>query len=113
MAFDSQAAIANRLDFDKTYTTEFTADQTNATLFSPPTGKVIAIKSIYISTLATSGFIRLIMDSDTVVTFFPTSGTSTVQVTTYKRGLVNSGLKVTSTFGDAKNYFILVNYKVE
>lgn len=111
MALDSQTLIANRQDFTNTFTDEYAADQTGNTLF-PNTG-VISVKGVYISTKASTGYVRLTLDGDTIVTFYPTSGTSTMYVPTYKRSLKGSTVKITSTLGTDGNYFILVNYKVE
>lgn len=109
--YKSQTAIANLRDFDTTYTNEFDQDQTTASILTPTSGTSLAIKGVFVSTEATAGFVRLIIDSNTVVTFYANQNQSYVPV--YRKGNRNSALKVTSNLGADKNYFILVNYREE
>lgn len=119
MAIDSLTGIANRHDFDKSFTTEFNADQIGVTLITPTSGKVLKITGVYINSEATSGYVRVFFSDDendqentvlsTMAGTSPTSGYVPLVI----RGDRNAVLKVSSTLGAGQNYFILVNYKEE
>ena len=106
----SQTAIANAEDFDTTFTNEYEGDQTNGTILTPTSGTKLAIKGVYVGTTATTGELRLIIDSNTVATFFANAqaGYVPVRIT----GLRNSPLKITTTVSQS-NYFVLVNFREE
>ena len=106
---DSQTTIANRQDYDHTSTNEFDNDQTSANLITPTSGKGLEIKGVYVSSEATSGYVRLVLSGDTVATVYCNSQSG--YIPTYKKGDRNAPLKITSTLGAAKHYFLLVNYK--
>lgn len=113
--FKSQTAIANSLDYDTTFTAEYSADQASSTIITPTSGTRLAIKGVYVGTTATTGEARLVIQdstgTDTVVDFFANSQAGYIPLTI--KGNRNAPLKVVSTYGDAKNYFILVNYREE
>lgn len=108
--YQSQTEVANSVHFDTTFTNEYGANQTGASLITPTTSTRLAIKGVYIGTVATSGEARLHIDSNSVAIFYGNSQPGYIPVNI--KGLVNSSLKITSTFGDNK-YFILVNYREE
>jgi len=111
----SQTDIANSQDYDTTFTNEYSFDQTNGTILTPTSGKRLAIKGVYVGTTATTGECRLIIadstGTDTVVDFFGNAQVGYIPVLI--KGNRNAPLKVTSTLGADKNYFILVNYREE
>jgi hypothetical protein len=109
--YKSQTAIANSLDYDTALTVEYDQDQTNGTILTPTSGTKLAIKGTYVTTEATSGFVRILIDGDTVATYYANQSPAYLPIT--KKGLRNSALKVTSNLGADKNYFILVNYREE
>lgn len=113
--YKSQTQVANNTDFDTTFTSEFSADQTSSTILTPTTGTRLAIKGVYVGTTGTTGECRLIIadstGTDTVVDFFANSQAGYVPLLI--KGNRNAALKVTSTFGADKNYFILVNFREE
>lgn len=113
--FKSQTAIANSLDFDTTFTSEYSFDQTNNTILTPTSGTRLAIKGVYIGTTASTGEARLIITdstgTDTVVDFFANSQAGYIPLLI--KGNRNAPLKVTSTYGADKNYFVLVNFREE
>ncbi len=115
MSYKSQTAVANDQDFDITFTNEYAANQTGATIITPTAGTRLAIKGVYVGTAATTGETRLIIadstGTDTVVTFFGNSQAGYVPV--YILGNRNAPLQITSNLGDSKNYFVLVNYREE
>lgn len=111
----SQTAIANSQDFDTTFTSEYSVDQTAGTILTPSTGARLAIKGVYVGTTATTGEARLIIadstGTDTVVDFFANSQAGYVPLLI--KGNKGAALKITSTYGADKNYFVLVNYREE
>jgi hypothetical protein len=109
--YDSQTAIANRHDYDTTYTNEFDNDQTNAVIITPTAGKSLAIKGFYISSEDNTGYVRLIIDGNTVGTVYVNQQQCYVPVVI--TGNRNSTLRVTSNTGSGMNYFVLVNYREE
>ena len=119
---DSPEAIAERHDFDKTFTAEFDNNQTAATLITPTSGKLLKITGVFISTEGATTIaqkIRLYFGTtgDTVVTVFPSAVANQATAVEIKnlliRGARNEVLKITSNLGVDKNYFVLVNYKEE
>lgn len=109
--YKSLTAIANSVDFDTTFTNEYDQDQTGGNLIVPTSGTRLAIKGVYVTSEATTGYVRLTIDSNTVFTVYINSQAGYVPVII--RGLRNSPLKVSSTLGADKNYYILVNYREE
>ena len=118
-SLDSMTAIENRHDFDATFTTEFNNDTTNFTLVSPTSGKLLKITGIVISTVgaaAASGEInvKFVTSGNTVLTFHPGTSPANLELQPIVvRGVRNEALKVTSTLGAGKDWFIAVNYKEE
>lgn len=109
--YKSITAIKNAEDFDNTFTAEYGGqDATNVTILTPTSGTKLAIKGVYIGSTATTGEIRLTIDSNTVCTFFANSQAGYVPVRI--SGLRNSVLKLTTTISGA-NAFVLVNYREE
>lgn len=114
MGYDSLTGIANRHDFDKTFTNEYAADQTGVTLITPTTGKFLKVAGVYISTNSTDGKVRIYFSDDendqenTVVTSYGVDSNNYIPV--HVNGDRNAVLKIDSTLGgDA--FFVLVNYK--
>jgi len=108
--YKSLTAIGNAQDFDTTFTNEYEADQTNATILTPTSGTKLAIKGVYIATSATSGELRLIIDGNTISVTYAVQQPGYVPL--YITGLRNSPLKCTAVFGGV-NYFVSVNYREE
>ena len=114
MSYDSQTFIANRRDFDTSYTNEFDQNQTAAALITPTSGKLLQIVGVYVATEATSGTLRLYMgtSSNTIVQMYASSGdTKAGYIPLSIVGTRNEVLRITSTLGADNNYWILVNYK--
>lgn len=112
MAQDSLQASTERHDFDTSYTNEFDNDQSNADIITPAAGKALRIASIAITTEATSGSLRLKIGSNTLFTYFASSGNNgsgLIQLT--REGGNDEAVKLTSTLGAGSNYFVLVNYE--
>jgi len=115
--YRSQTAIANDLDYDKTFTAEYTGDASGATLITPTSGKVLKIAGVYISTASADGDVRVYFSDDendqinTVLTAFGADTNNYVPL--LMRGDRNAVLKVDSTLGDGDGYFILVNFSEE
>lgn len=106
----SQTEVVNAQDFDNTFTNEYEGDQTNATILTPTSGTLLAIKGIYLATTATTGKMRLSIDGNTVATVYANAQSGYVPLLI--KGLRNSPLKITSVLGGV-NYFVLVNYREE
>ena len=106
----SATEIANRHSFTGTFTNEWDGNLTATSIITPPTGRKLAVKGVYVSTEGTSGRIRLYFTGDTVFSFTPTSGCGTIYVPLFKTGDVNEALKITTTLGADKNFFVLVHY---
>jgi len=117
--FESMTNVLNRIDFTTTFTNEYDADQSNAIVISPTTGKKIKVAGIYISTeggTSAGNKIRLSFDTsgDTVCTFFPkTTPDSTSIPNIIVRGEVNEALSISSNLGPDKNYFVAIDYREE
>lgn len=119
-SYDSMTSIANRHDFDNTFTNAYNSSQTAATVITPTTGKLLKIAGVYISAVGASAdnYIRLYFSTtnDTVVVFYPNAesgAASSIYVPLVVWGQINEPLKITSNLGLDKNYFISVNYKEE
>ena len=120
MTYASQTAIANRHDFDKTFTAEYSANQTEGVLITPTTGKSLKIVGVHVTTEATSGKVRIWFDNDvdgnenTIATGYATDGGGTVivQDNMVVRGARDEQLLITSTFG-ASSYFVAIDFKEE
>ncbi len=119
---DSQTYIANRHDFESTFTNEYSEDQTAKTIITPTSTYKLKITGVYISTEGATTIgqkIRLYFatSGDTVATFFPSavaSDASTIEIDNIVvRGDNDEVLKITSDLGANKNYYIAVNYKEE
>jgi hypothetical protein len=113
MATDSQTAIANRHDFDTSFTNEYDLDQTAVTVITPTTGTTVEIKGVYINTEGDSGYIRIYFGTslNSIFTVYPASTPASGYVPLYISGARNEVIKITSTVGAQKNYFVLINYK--
>lgn len=117
MSYDSQTGIANRHDFNKTFSAEYDTNQSGATLVTPSSGKVLKVVGVYVSTESTDGKCRVYFSDDesdqtqTVATFF--AADNAVYVPCVVRGDQNAVLKFDSTYGADDNFFVLVNYKEE
>jgi hypothetical protein len=114
MAIDSLTGIANRHDFDKTFTNEYSANQDGVTLITPASGKHLKVVGVYISTDSTDGKVRIYFSDDendeenTVVTAYGADSNNYVPVIV--KGDRDAVLKIDSTLGgDA--FFVIVNYK--
>lgn len=113
----SLTGIANDQGFEKTFTAEYDANQTGATLITPTSGKVIKVSGVYISTASTDGKVRVYFSDDendavqTVVTAFGAGSGAYIPV--LARGDRNAVLKFDSDLGADDNFFILVNYTEE
>ena len=119
MSTDSQTAIANRHDFDKTFTAEYDNNQTGATLITPASGKLLKIVSWFITSDGGSGYVRLYFSDDendqiNTVGMIKT-GTPSIPHSSQCliRGDRDAVLKFDSTLGDSVLFFILINYKEE
>lgn len=114
---DSLTGIANRHDFDKTFSAEYEADQTGLTIITPTSGKTLKIVGVYVSNESTDGKVRIYFNDDendaiqTVCTIF--GADSNNYIPCLVRGDRDAVLKVDSTLGGTDNFFILVNYKEE
>lgn len=113
MSLDSQTTIANRHDFDTSYTNEFDNNQTAATIITPTTGKLVHAKGIYINTEGNSGYIRVYFGTsgNSIFTIYAGATPASGYVPLSIEGSVNETIKVTSTVGAGNNYYLLVNYK--
>lgn len=117
MSYDSLTGVANRHDYDKTFTAEYDVDLSAQTLITPTSGKVLKITGVYISTESTDGKVRVYFSDDendtvqTVVTAFGAGSNSYVSCVV--RGDRDAVLKCDSTLGAQDNFFVLVNYKEE
>ena len=111
--FESQTQIANRHDFDTSYTNEFDKNQTAATIITPTSGTSLHIKGVYINTEGNSGYTRIYLGTsgNTVFTIYPAATPASGYVPVTIIGSRNEVLKITSTVGDDNNYYLLVNYK--
>lgn len=118
MSYDSSTAIANRHDYDKTFTAEYDTNQTGATLITPDAGKVLKIVGVYVSTESTDGSIRIYFSDDendetnTVYQYFA-ADENPGYIKLVIRGDKDAVLKFDSDFGADDNFFVLVNYKPE
>lgn len=114
---DSLTGIANRHDFNKTFTAEYDSNQSGATLITPTSGKLLKVVGVYISTDSTDGKVRVYFSDDendavqTVLTAF--AADSNNYVPCLVRGDRDAVLKFDSDLGADDNFFILVNYKEE
>ena len=117
MSLDSLTGIANRHDFDKTFTAEYSMDETGEVLITPTSGKLIKVVGVYISTASTDGKVRVYFSDDendainTVLTAY--GADSNNYIPSIVRGDRDATLKFDSTLGDGDNFFIVVNYKEE
>jgi len=112
MDIRSQTTIANRHDFDTSYTNEFDNNQTGATIITPTSGSKVSVKGIYINTEGNSGYIRVYFGTTgSIFTIYagatPASGYVPVNID----GEVDEVVSVTSTVGAQNNYYLLVNYR--
>jgi len=115
MSLDSQTGIANRHDFTTSFTNEYDMNETGETIITPTTGASLSVKGIYINTEGNSGYIRVYFGTsgNSVFTIYPTATPASGYVPLNITGGRNEVLKLTSTAGDGKNYYVLVNYKEE
>src|SRR3990167_729839 len=117
MVYDSQTAIDNRHDYDKTFTAEYDTNQTGTTLITPTSGKLLKIVGVYISTDSTDGKVRVYFsddENDAVNSVLISYGAdSNNYVPMVVRGDRDAVLKFSSDLGADDNFFVLVNYKEE
>ena len=115
MAVSSLTGIANRHDFDTPFTNEYDKNQTAATIVTPTSGKLLAVKGIYINTEGNSGYIRVYFGTsgNTIHTIYAAATPASGYVPIVISGARNEVIKLTSTVGDDNNYFIHINYKEE
>lgn len=125
MSYDSQTAIANRHDFDKTFTAAYEGNQTDLTILTPESGKSLAIKGVYLScegggAAGSYAQIRFTTDEDgnanTVFRndiFASNSGWMGNYIPMLIRGDRNAPLKLTASVGAGFTIFVLINYKEE
>lgn len=113
MGYDSQTAVANRHDFDTSFTNEYDKNQSAATIITPTSGKKLVAKGIYINTEGNSGYIRVYFgtSNNTIFTIYPSATPASGYVPLYIEGSRNETVKITSTVGDDNNYYLLINYK--
>ena len=115
----SQTNIANRHDFDTTFTMEYDENQTAVAVITPTDGKKIKVTGVFVSTegATTAGQgIRLYFatSSDTVAKVICTNAVTNVAITPICiEGARNEALSLTSNLGEDKNYFIAINYREE
>ena len=115
MAVSSLTGVANRHDFDTSFTNEYDTNKTAATIITPTSGKLAAVKGIYINTEGNSGKIRVYFgtSNNTIHTIFPAATPASGYVPVVISGARNEVIKVTSTVGNGNNYFLQINYKEE
>ena len=113
MGLQSQTTLANKHDWDTSYTNEFDNNQTAATIITPTTGTAIEVKVIYINTEGNSGYIRVYFGTsgNTIFTIYASATPASGYVPVQLDGAVNEPIKITSTAGNGSNYFLLINYK--
>jgi hypothetical protein len=117
MSIDSQTTVANRHDFEYTFTNEYDKNQTAKTIITPTTGKRIKVTGVSLSTegASTAGQkvrIYFATSADTVATIYCTNAVQNTKVDPIVvTGGVNEPVKITSNLGDDQNYYIAVNYK--
>jgi len=118
MAYDSITAIQNRHDFDKTFTAEYDANQTGATLITPTSGRLLKIAGVHIGMDSTDGSVRVYFsddENDQINTCLEVYGAddNPGYVPMVIRGDRNAVLKFDSDLGADDNFFILINFKEE
>ncbi len=116
MSYDSQTEIANRHDFDISYTNEFDTDQTNLTIITPTLGKRIKVTGIVVSGESVAGYVRFhfIPSNNTIATCYAGAGGVLVGfMPLLVTGAVNESISMTSRYGADMNFFVTINYKEE
>ena len=116
MSYDSQTNIANRHNFDTTFTAEYDNDQTAGIILTPTAGKRLKVVSIHISGDATSGRCRIYFPTSAntiLVAYAGAGGVLAGDDECLLRGKINEPIRCTSTFGAVKRYFIAIDYKEE
>ena len=116
MSIDSQTTVANRHDYDTTYTNEWDQDQTALTILTPTSGYCLKVAGVHVSGEATSGQIRVYFPTSgnsLLVAFGGASGVLQADDTMVMKGTTDEPIKITSTFGADKNFFISIDYKEE
>jgi hypothetical protein len=98
------------MGFSNSFTNEYDMNLTNETVITPTTGKGIAVKGVYVTTEGTSGYVRVLIGSDTVCTLHAKATQGTSYVPMYVAGAVDIPVKITSTLGEGNNFFVLINY---
>ena len=113
MSLDSPVTIANRHDFETSFTSEYDTNKTALTIITPTTGKIVGVKGIYINTEGNSGYIRVYFGTsgNSIFTIYAGATPASGYVPLVIDGSVNETIKVTSTVGNGNNYYLLVNYK--
>jgi hypothetical protein len=117
MAFKSQTEIANFHDFTTTFTNEYDRDQ-NAVVITPTSGKVPVVTNVYISCEAPTAAGQKVRvywgtSGNTIATLLAPTAGGTFQVKLKQTGALNETIKVQSTLGLDKNYFVAINYREE
>ena len=114
MSIDSPMHIANRHDFNATYTNEFDSNQTNLSIISPTGNNKIKVTGVYIAVegSANQGFVKLGFSGNTVAKAYIGAGQTLFD---FKDILVSGAngedLKLNSTLGSSQNFLVVVNYK--
>lgn len=117
MAVSSQTSIANRRDYDTTFTAEYDANQTNHPIITPSTGKRLQVVGLRFSTekAGSAGqYVKFSFETsvDTLTKIFVgTAPARNVVAACYFVGGVNEPLSLTTTIGAGNNIFVAVNYK--
>src|SRR3990167_5771151 len=106
MSIDSPMHIANRHDFNATYTKEFDSNQTNLSVISPTGNNKIKVTGVYIAVdgTATIGSIKLGFSGDTVAKVFAGSQTLFTFNNILVSGSNGEDLKLNSTLGTDQNF---------
>ncbi len=114
MSIDSLTAIANRHDFDTTFTNEYDSDQ-DLSVVTPSSGKLLKITGISVTVegTASTGSVRLAFAGNTVAEIYAGGTESTLLKDVVIRGIRNEALQLVSTLGADQNFFLQINYKEE
>jgi hypothetical protein len=116
---DSLTTVANRHDFDTTFTAEFDKNKSAVTIITPDSGKRVKVVAVQVSTegaSAVTGKVRVYFatSADTIATIYPGTGAAgNVSVKDIiVEGAIDEAVKMTSDLGDDKNFYISVSYQI-
>lgn len=115
----SQTDIANRQDFTNTFTAEYDKNMSAVTVITPSTGKQIKVTGVFLSTegsTAAGGKVQVhfATSANTAASIYVTNAVQNTKVDPVNvLGAVDEPLKITSTLGDDKNFYISINYREE